>query len=110
MIYHIAIEADWNRRTERFYAPSDWRTEGFVHCSTGDQLVRVANHHFRARRDLVLLTIDTELLEPLVVWEDTSDAGEDFPHIYGPIDTAAIVEAAPFPAGDDGRFDWWTPR
>ena len=57
MIYHIATEADWARRTD-VYAPAGWRDEGFVHCSTDEQVVRVANRLFTGRRDLVLLHID----------------------------------------------------
>lgn len=107
LIHHIATGADW-AASMGSYAPDGWRSEGFVHCSTADQLVRTANKHFRGRRDLVLLTIDTDQLSSLVVWEDTADAGEDFPHIYGTIDHAAVVAADPFPAGEDGSFDWWS--
>ena len=105
-IHHIATAADWAERQES-YAPAGWREEGFIHCSTAEQLVRTANKHFPGRRDLMLLTIDTGQLTPLLVWEDTSGSGEDFPHIYGPIDVAAVTASVPFHAGDDGTFDWW---
>lgn len=107
-IHHIATEADWSARGDK-YAPTGWRDEGFIHCSTEEQLVRTANKHFTGRRDLVLLTIDTTRLTPLVVWEDTADAGEDFPHVYGIIDIDAITSAVPFPCDEDGSFDWWMP-
>ncbi len=107
-IYHIATEPDWERRSD-VYAPDGWRREGFVHCSTDEQVVRVANHLFAGRHDLVLLLIDPARLGALVVWEDTAGAGEDFPHVYGPIETAAVVTAEPFPCGSDGTFDWWAP-
>ncbi len=107
VIYHIATEADWARRTD-VHAPAGWRAEGFVHCSTEEQLVRVANRFFAGRRDLVLLHIDQSRLTALVVWEDGEGSGEDFPHVYGPIESAAVVTAEPFPCGPDGTFDWWT--
>ena len=68
VIYHIAAEADWRGRTD-VYAPGGWRAEGFVHCSTEEQVVRVANRFFAGRRDLVLLHIDPSHLSGLVVWE-----------------------------------------
>ncbi len=109
MIYHIATEADWNARSSE-YAPRGWRTDGFIHCSTEEQLVRVANRYFAGRRDLVLLQIDPKRLAALVVWEDTEGSGEDYPHVYGAIEVEAVVSSAAFPAGADGTFDWWPPR
>lgn len=106
-IHHIATEAEWAARDDT-YAPVGWREEGFIHCSTAEQLVRTANKHFPGRRDLILLTIDTSLLTPLLVWEDTSGSGEDFPHIYGSIDTVAVTSAVPFHPGEGGTFDGWT--
>lgn len=106
-IYHIATEADWGLRAET-YAPEGWRDEGFIHCSTDEQLVRVANRFFAGRCDLVLLTIDPSQLSALVVWEDGEGSGEDFPHIYGAVETAAIAAAEPFQCGPEGTFDWWT--
>ena len=105
-IYHIATEAAWARRTD-VYAPAGWRAEGFVHCSTDEQVARVANRLFAGRRDLVLLQIDPSRLSALVVWEDGEGSGEDFPHVYGAIETATVVTAEPFPCGPDGTFDWW---
>ena len=107
LIYHIAAEADWRGRTD-VYAPAGWRTEGFVHCSTEEQVVRVANRFFAGQRDLVLLHLDPSRLSALVVWEDGGDSGEDFPHVYGALETAAVVTAEPFPCGPDGTFDWWS--
>ena len=106
-IYHIATTADWEARGDT-YAPAGWREEGFVHCSTDEQLVRTANRFFAGRHDLTLLVIDTSGLTPLLVWEDTAGAGEDFPHIYGEIDSSAVVAATPFQAGPDGTFEWWS--
>jgi uncharacterized protein (DUF952 family) len=108
IINHIATETDWEQRTDT-YAPEGWRSEGFVHCSTDEQLVATANRFFPSRQDLVLLRIETARLSALVVWEDGEGSGEDFPHIYGAIEVAAVVSAEPFPAGQDGTFDWWRP-
>lgn len=108
MILHIATETDWAARRDN-YAPEGWESEGFVHCSDETQVVRTANGIFAGRRDLTLLEIDPERLSAELVWEDTSGAGEKFPHIYGPIEVEAVVSAMPFAADDDGGFDWWTP-
>ncbi len=108
MILHIATETDWAARGET-YVPSGWESEGFVHCSDETQVVRTANRVFAGRRDLILLEIDPTLLSAALIWEDTSDAGEEFPHIYGPIEVSAVASTVLFAAGADGTFDWWKP-
>ncbi len=51
---------------------------------------------FSGRDDLTLLTIDTSRIKGILVYEDLYDAGEDFPHVYGPLPTATVVKAEPF--------------
>ena len=108
-LYHIASEADWLARDGSSYRPDGFDREGFVHCSSAEQLVEVANRMFRGRRDLVVLEIVAELLDPDVVWEDLYDAGSEYPHVYGPVDLRAISSATPLIPGPDGTFDGWTP-
>ena len=43
----------------------------------------------------MLLQIDEDLLTSPVVVEDLVGSGEPFPHIYGPIDLAAVVSVTP---------------
>jgi uncharacterized protein (DUF952 family) len=72
-------------------------------------VVRVANRFFGGRHDLILLHIDPSRLAGLVVWEDSEGSGEDFPHVYGAIEIAAVSTVEPFPCGPRGMFDWWAP-
>lgn len=78
--------------------------EGFIHCSTVDQLLIPANERFAGRDDLVLLVVDTDRLDTELVYEDCYESGTRFPHIYGPIDLSAVVEVIDFPPDADGRF------
>jgi uncharacterized protein (DUF952 family) len=104
IIYHIARRADWLRaRAEGVYRGDTLASEGFIHCSTKDQVVRVANHLFMGRSGLALLTIDESRLKSEVRYEAAAD-GEVFPHIYGPINLDAVVRAQAFEPGEDGRF------
>lgn len=104
-VYHIA-----DRRalpTEgSTYTPAGFEREGFVHCSRWSQLPGVARALFAGRDDLVVLEIDTSRLESEVRYEDCYDAGEAFPHVYGPIDRAAIVGTfdVAWPAPGEARF------
>lgn len=79
-------------------------TEGFIHCSYLDQVPLPANALFTGQTDLLLLVIDpAKLASPLVI-EDSYGSGTEFPHVYGPIELAAVTTTVPFPANDDGGF------
>ena len=41
MIYHIAIQGEWDAQTEEpTYVPDRYGKDGFIHCSELQQLVR----------------------------------------------------------------------
>ena len=106
IILHIATALAWESATRAdVYEADSLATEGFIHCSTPEQVLWVANNRFRNRRDLVLLQIDTSTLEVPVRYENLEGGRELFPHIYGPLPTTAVVRATPFPANADGGFD-----
>jgi len=67
-----------------------------VHCSYRHQLAAVADRLFRGRTDLVMLQIDPSRLTTPVIHENLEGGTELFPHIYGPIPMAAVVEIHPF--------------
>lgn len=106
MIYHITSNAAWRAaRAAGSYAADSLATEGFIHFSTRDQALRVANALFQGRRDLVLLAVDPARLSAEVRYEE-SLPGEHFPHLYGPLNLDAVVAVYPFPPRPDGSFDW----
>jgi uncharacterized protein (DUF952 family) len=94
-IFHLAQPRDWAGSTDEYRAAS-LDDEGFIHCSTAGQLARVARELFGGSNDLILLTIDPEALGDALVFEDLYDAGEDFPHIYGPLPTTGVLATGPY--------------
>jgi uncharacterized protein (DUF952 family) len=104
MIFHLAESGRWE--TAETYRPDSLDEEGFVHCSTAAQLMAVANSLYQGRTDLLLVTIEPDLLEAPVVYEDCYETGQRFPHIYGPIDAEAVVSVEPFHPDAAGRFTW----
>lgn len=106
MIYHITTTDGWEKaRREGLYRAGSLETQGFIHCSGGHQVVRVANALFAGRQGLALLRIDPALLMSKVVYESTSGDSEPFPHVYGPINVEAVVQVLPFAPGPEGGFD-----
>ncbi|MFL5806686.1 MAG: DUF952 domain-containing protein [Roseiflexaceae bacterium] len=110
-IYHLAPAArwrDWPGGTP--YLPAEYGADGFVHCTAGDGLMlEVANTFYRdAPGDFVLLVIEPDRLTAPLKWERSTDGlAQLFPHIYGPIDGAAVVEVRPVRRGIDGAFLGW---
>jgi glutathione S-transferase len=51
----------------------------------------------------LLLTIDPDLLSA-ECRDDEIAPGVFFPHVYGPIDLAAVVAVTPLTAGTDGAY------
>jgi uncharacterized protein (DUF952 family) len=102
-ILHLTGAADWDAAGDT-YTPPGFDADGFVHCSAPHQVAHVADERFTGRTDLVLLTIDPTRLTAPVVWEDLAGEGQEFPHVYGPIDVAAVLAARPYHPGPDGHF------
>lgn len=77
--------------------------EGFIHCTTGhDEMVATANRHYRSDpREFVVLTLDLATLGSPVRTEDERGI---YPHVYGPIERAAILDVRPMPRSADGTF------
>ena len=110
LIYHIATRADWERahadgEYTRSTVDKTLAEEGFIHASQASQVARTANRFYReVPGDLVLLVIDPGRLRAELRYEDVPGAELPFPHIYGPLNADAVVDARPFAAGPDGAF------
>ena len=104
LILHITTAPEWEAaRTAGEYRASSLESEGFIHCSLPTQVTHVADWFYRDVPQLMLLAIDPGRLTSPLQWEPSADefAG-DFPHVYGPIATDAVVEAVPWERGVDG--------
>ena len=107
MIYHIIKKEEWQEaKKQGEYRPLSLEKDGFIHCSDWDQVEGVANNLYEGEDDLLLLVIDENEVEPEIVYEDLYDLGEKFPHIYGTLDTEAVIDAVEFsvPASGKGKF------
>jgi uncharacterized protein (DUF952 family) len=103
MIYHIVSPSTWEKAGTVPYRASSLESEGFIHCSYAHQVAWAANRFYRDQDNLLVLCIDPERLTSPVRAEDPG-CGESFPHIYGPIERAAIVEVRPLERGADGTW------
>jgi uncharacterized protein (DUF952 family) len=108
LLVHLCAEADW----ESARAAPEWRPEsfgevGFVHLSAQCQVHLPANRLFAGRNDLVVLYLNPARLGAVVRWEPgvpTDPESMLFPHLYGPLPIASVVDVRPYIPGPDGQF------
>ena len=113
MICHITLRDAWEAAQAggEFRSP-DFDAIGFIHCSTPEQVILVANAFFRGQSDLVMLVIDPAKLKSQVRWEPPHSTervpgfmhGSVFPHVYGPINLDAVVRVEQLVLSDSGTF------
>ena len=111
-IYHIVAREEWGEAVAAdIYRPPSLAAQGFVHCSTREQVMETANRFYHGQDGLVLLCIEVSRLRPALRYEAPDMAGHSqsqqqalFPHLYGALNPEAVVRVLPFPARADGTF------
>ena len=114
MIYHITSRAAWSEALERGdYRAESLETEGFIHCSTQEQVLPVTEKYYRGQGSLLLLVIEPERLTSDLKWEPPAGGtlpgvpeGDLFPHIYGPINMEAVVGVFDLESQPDGKYSF----
>lgn len=97
MIFHLTDPERWAQSIAEGEHTGSSRgvelaDEGFIHCSTAAQWPATVERFYADVGELLLLHIDEALLVSRLVYEQLGDAPEPFPHVYGPIPLAAVVE------------------
>ena len=118
LVYHLApLSALRRDLRDGVYTPPSLATEGFIHCTATPALtLQVAADYFaNAAEPLVVLAIDPARLAAELRFEAPAPiagggtahlaSGALFPHLYGPLEAAAIRGAAEL-RRDAGAFVW----
>lgn len=102
--FHLVPEPLWTAADAGTpYCHASLEMEGFIHCTDGrDAVVAVGNRYYRDDpRPFVILTVDLDRAGS--PWR-VEPPGSPYPHVYGPIDRAAIVGVEPMRRSADGTF------
>lgn len=96
-VFHIANVCDVSNPQH----PEDYRcasldNEGFIHCCEQRQLAGVVGRYYQDIDELYLLIVDVDKLDAPLILENTVGGSELFPHVYGAINAAAIIQVLPF--------------
>ncbi len=103
--FHLVPVAVWDAADPAApYAAASLEREGFIHCTDGvAALAETFERHYLADpRPFVALTVDLDALD--VPWR-FDVPGSPYPHIYGAIRRAAILEVSAVVRAPDGRFE-----
>ena len=93
VIYHVTTIADWKEAKKKgMYEHPSLIAEGFIHCSQKHQVDGVLERYFAAQTGLIKLVIDTDRLTSKFVFDWSPSTADTFPHVYGPINTDAIID------------------
>ena len=104
MIYHITTPdyfALFDNNSE--YEAASLASEGFIHCSTLAQLKTSASRYYSNEPEIIVLTIDEQKLISEVKYE-FAKIGQEYPHIYGPINKDAIIETRKY-SNKNGNYE-----
>jgi uncharacterized protein (DUF952 family)/GNAT superfamily N-acetyltransferase len=94
-LFHITTQSAWKQaQVDGQYVTPSLESEGFIHFSRPHQVLKTASRFFKGQTDLALLQISEEKLNSPIKYE-LSD-GENFPHLYGPLNLDAVITAHAF--------------
>lgn len=104
MILHCMKASLWeDRKYMNTWGHEEIKASGFVHCSSIEYFHRVAPI-FSKEESYVLLCIDESRLTSPVLFEDDSNMGRTYPHVYGLINNDAVEMVLPFIRDEKGNY------
>ena len=101
LVYKVLGAAEWAEaeRAGVFYGAEIDHRDGYIHLSSGEQLVKTVSLYFADRDDLVLVALDAEAFGDTMKWEP-SRGGALFPHLYAALPVERAVSVRPFSSRD----------
>ena len=108
LIFHMVPKRNWEQWQQGgIYHPPSIDEEGFIPCSSGNQINATANRIFKGERRLMLLVIDTSTVEAAIKYEmaGNSDREEKYPHIYGALNLDAVIDKIRLYPNKEGIFE-----
>ncbi|CAN5413105.1 hypothetical protein BH09CHL1_BH09CHL1_03710 [soil metagenome] len=101
---HLTPVEVWERQIDGgSYLPEAFDQDGFIHTTNFEsKLIEIANLFYQSDpRPYYVLDVDLSANNEKTIYEDPDNA---FPHIYGPIHTAAVTRTRYVLRTADGNF------
>ncbi len=100
-VFHIALARDWEaaQRVGEYRVATRGKAleeVGFIHGSFAHQVARIGSFLFAdVSEPMMVLEVDPTLLPFAIRVENLEGGSELFPHIYGALQTKAVVRRSP---------------
>jgi len=114
IVLHLMPAAAWSALADgEPITNASLESEGFIHCTDEPSvMLLVANAFYTSMPGAFIVAhVDTDQLTSKCVWEapaHISDTGQalasQFPHVYGPIDRAAVITTQAMLRDEHGAF------
>jgi len=96
IVFRLIHDCEWKKAQETGLFHGGDLDKDFIHLSTRQQVAETARVFFQNQADILLLSIQLELLNAPVRWE-VSRNNEKFPHLFGPLPISAVKRVDPLP-------------
>ena len=107
--YHLVPAEIWAASASReFYTPEAYDADGFIHLTLGaEEMLAVANRFYTGDpRQFQLLVLDLGRVGAEIRYEDP---GKLYPHIYGELNTSAVIGTLGVERNEEGTFTQIVP-
>ena len=111
LIYHVCEAEEWflAKISGIYSGSSQDQKDGFIHFSSGLQVIGSVEKHRAGQDNLILLEVDAQKLGSALKWE-LSRNDEKFPHLYGDLPVAAVTRSFALTLNPNGTHlfpkDW----
>lgn len=105
-VYKIVAKQEWPTQGDSYNGSAFDNKDGFIHLSNAKQAKQVCNLFFQNVHDLLLVQIDSELLQAQLKWEaPVPDNGSNdlFPHLYGKLNFSAVTHVYDLPWDENAK-------
>ncbi len=88
LIFKIIPAEEWEsiEKAGIYYGSEHDSRDGFLHFSTAAQLQETIRRHYSGAWSVVIIAVKAAALGAALKYEHSANRGEDFPHLYAPLD------------------------
>jgi len=105
-IFHLVRPEVWEKSLEKGkHTVPSLQSEGFIHCSSYEQVLGSANKHYPDGEELLVLVIPEKWVKNILKWEE-SRGGALFPHLYGPLPVEKVETLRILQRGENREWNW----
>jgi len=105
-VFKILTPPEWAAMAEAglFAGSAADRADGFIHLSTAEQLPGTLERHYAEAAELVLLTVETDVLAGAELRWEPARGGALFPHLYAALPMRAVRARHALRRDEAGNF------